>query len=171
MKKILCLFLSVFILFWTISPICFAQEKLVDRNKGKATSARRFAEHNPAKLLDVIYNEANNKYRNSVQNTRYDNVSSRWWCADTRFTISNTLCSLKSLSKGYLQYFIYIWLVAATFLIIRNWFILVTSPDREKQLTKFKKNIMYIVIWVILLIWFYYIIDFFVSIVNLIADK
>jgi 4-hydroxybenzoate polyprenyltransferase len=64
----------------------------------------------------------------------------------------------------------YVGLTAATILLIRNWFKIVTSTDREKQVGVFKKNLLYIVIWVVLLIWFYYIIDIFVSVVNLVTD-
>lgn len=188
MKKILYLFLSIFIFVGSISPVCLAGQEVSPSWDGwgswggdetpKIThtewpAARKFIEHNPVRLLDAIYVEANGYKGDQVQNTQLDPVSSKWWsCAsDTRFTISNTLCSLKSLSNNYLQYFMYLWLTAATILIIRNWFKLVTSQDREKQFAKFKSNIFYIVIWVILVIWFYYIIDFFVSVVNLIAKE
>jgi hypothetical protein len=46
----------------------------------------------------------------------------------------------------------------------------VTASDRGKQMSEFKKNFIYIIIWVVLLISFYYIIDVFVSFVNLIAE-
>ena len=149
MKKILYLFLSIFIFIGSISPVCLAQEdpdKKTD-NKHNRVSARRFAEHNPVRLLDVIYYDANEYVGDEVQDTRYDAVSSTQVCVGGRqeFTISNTLCSLKNLSGGYLQYLMYLWLTAATILIIRNWFTLVTSPDREKQFAKFKKNITYII--------------------------
>ena len=182
MKKILYLFLSLFIFVGSISHVCLAQaaKPAGEWNWGwnwqnnevehtKWPAARKFVEHNPVRLLDAIYVDANGYKGDEVQNTQFDMVSYHWWCAPTQYTISNTLCSLKSLSKSYLQYLMYIWLTAATILIIRNWFMLVTSKDREKQFQTFKKNISYIVIWVILLVWFYYIIDFFVSIVNLIA--
>lgn len=177
MKKILYLFLSVFVLFGSISPICLAwgeegeeKDEEVKIDRGKWDPARRIIEHNPVKLLDTIYFNANSKRSEEVQRTQYDPVSSIGGnCApDGRFTISNTLCSLKSLSGSYLQYIIYIWLTVATIMIIRNWFKLVTSQDREKQIRAFRTNLVYIVIWVILLIWFYYILDFFVSTTNLI---
>lgn len=174
MKKILYLFLSIFIFVGSISPVCLAQEQdEYKENTHNSVSARKFAEHNPIRLLDVIYYKANGYIGDEVQDTRYDAVTAKTPCpgGSNKFTISNTLCSLKWLSTGYLQYLMYIWLTAATILIIRNWFTLVTSPDREKQFAKFKKNITYIVVWVILLIGFYYIIDFFVSMVNLIAER
>jgi hypothetical protein len=64
----------------------------------------------------------------------------------------------------------FIWLAAATILIIWNGFKLVTSPDRDKQMTTFKKNLIYIIIWVTLLLGFYYFLDIYVWIINLFSD-
>jgi hypothetical protein len=47
---------------------------------------------------------------------------------------------------------------------------LVTASDRSKQFGVFKKNMMYIIIWVILLVAFYYILDIYISMVNLVAE-
>jgi hypothetical protein len=77
---------------------------------------------------------------------------------------------LKNNSWSYLQYIMFIWLVAATIFIIRNWFKLVTSPNREKQIIVFKKNMIYIIVWVTLLVCFYYFIDMYVWIINLFSD-
>lgn len=180
MKKILYLFLSVFVLFGSISPICLAWEgdgwdgndEFSPIEHDEWDSARRVIKHNPVKLLDTIYYNANRTRSEEVQSTQYDFVSSTA-CANVpgTFAISNTLCNLKSLSGSYLQYIMYIWLTVATIMIIRNWFKLVTSQDREKQIRAFRTNLVYIVIWVILLIWFYYILDFFVSTTNLIFER
>lgn len=129
---------------------------------------------NPVSLINDVKYEANKDKSQQIQNTEYDNVtSSASACAelsvDSRFTIVRTLCSLKNLSRDYVQYVMYIWLAAATIFIIWNGFQIVTSSDREKQMWIFKKNIVYIIIWVVLLIGFYYIIDLFVSVVNLVA--
>jgi hypothetical protein len=64
----------------------------------------------------------------------------------------------------------FIWLTAATILIIRNGFKLVTSDDREKQISTFKKNLIYIIIWVALLLGFYYFLYIYVWIINLFSD-
>jgi hypothetical protein len=61
-------------------------------------------------------------------------------------------------------------LTAATIILIRNWFKIVTATDREKQISTFKKSLLYITIWVVLLIWFYYIIELFVSVVNVVTE-
>jgi len=193
MKKIVCLFLSIFILFGIISPVCLAQGGATSPGDSTPTGentegwqndvknishtwedSRSFIEHNPVQLVDTIYGEANKKSSEEVQNTDLDVVSSNA-CSEVpaggTYTISKTLCNLKQLSKDYIQYIMYIWLTVASILIIRNWFKIVTSSDREKQISTFKKNLTYIVIWVVLLIWFYYIIDLFVSMVNLVLEK
>ena len=139
-------------------------------NITQGASSRNFS--NPISILDSVKWNANKKYTEQVQKTDLDNVTAKA-CEDlieTRFTLSRTLCNLKMLSKDYLQYVIYFGLAAATILLIRNGFKIVTSTDREKEMSAFKKNILYIIIGVVLLIWFYYIIEMFVSIVNLITD-
>ena len=185
MKKIICIFLSIFILFGTISPICLAQETDPPKNWTEWQeeekkiphdwkNSRQFVEDNPVNLIDTIYGETNKNSSEQVQNTDLDNINSSACSevpAGSTYTISRTLCNLKKLSKDYIQYIMYIWLTIASILIIRNWFKVVTSSDREKQISTFKKNLTYIVIWVVLLIWFYYIIDLFVSMVNLVLEK
>lgn len=131
---------------------------------------------NPVKILDDIYDESNDNPSSTVQNTDLDKtvtskLSECYWIApDSRFTLTRTLCSIKANVKDYLQYVMYIGLTAATILLIRNWFKIVTASDQGKQIEQFKHNLIYIVIWVVLLIWFYYIIDIFVSVVNLVAE-
>lgn len=159
MKHILS---AVLILFWIISAI-FPIDTHANYNRNQ----------NPVKIVDDIKDKANKNKSDQVQNTDYDNTSSRS-CSevslDDRFTISRTLCNIKDHSKDYLQYIMYVWLTAATILLIWNGFKIVTSSDREKQVATFKKNLTYIIIWVVLLTGFYYIIDIFVSVVNIIAE-
>lgn len=126
-------------------------------------------------ILDSVNDEANKKVFSEVQNTDLDVVTSKssdcdWIAPGTRFTITRTMCSIKANMKDYIQYVMYFGLAAATFFLIRNGFKIVTSSDREKQISAFKKNLWYIVIWVLLLTWFYYVIDIFVSVVNLIVE-
>jgi hypothetical protein len=56
------------------------------------------------------------------------------------------LCNIKANLGNYLQYVVYIGLTAATILLIRNGFKLVTASDRGKQMSEFKKNFIYIII-------------------------
>jgi len=127
----------------------------------------------PIRIVDEIKTKANDK--DAVQKTDLDKVTSKgtacdWIAPDSRFTLTRTLCNIKANIKDYLQYVMYIGLTAATILLIWNWFKIVTASDQWKQIGEFKKNLIYIVIWVVLLIWFYYIIDIFVSVVNLVAE-
>ena len=129
----------------------------------------------PVAVLNEVKHEANNNPATRIQNTDLDVVTSKisecdWIAPDSRFTLTRTLCSIKAHIKDYLQYVMYIGLAAATILLIWNWFKIVTASDQWKQIGEFKKNLIYIVIWVVLLIWFYYIIDIFVSVVNLVAE-
>ena len=190
MKKLFCLFLSMFVLSMSIPSICLAQSQAIPPTsttppandgggtveqsaRGEITWSQKWFFDNPVTVLDAVYGNANRDRTDQVQHTDLDSVSSNP-CSevsvDGRFTITRTLCNLKMLSKDYLQYVMYIWLTAATILLIRNGFKIVTSADQGKEIEKFKKNLLYIVIWVFLLIWFYYVIDIFVSVVNLIVE-
>ena len=155
----------------------FAQqsaENSSDSNNQKVEPARNF-NNSPVSILDEVNRKANKDYSNEVQNTDLDSVTSKA-CAelwtDSRFSISRTLCYLKSSQwiGDYLQYVLYIWLTAATIILIRNGFQLVVASDKWAQIKTFKKNLINIIIWVVLLTGFYYLIDIFVSVVNLITE-
>jgi len=121
-------------------------------------------------LLDEIYRDQ--KVDDTVQETAVDHISSNscneLWL-DKRFTISWTLCYIKQSMHHYLQYIVYIGLSAAVIFLIWNGFKLITSSDREKEMGNFTKNLKYLIIWVILLVAFYAIIEIFTSIVNLLS--
>ena len=182
MKKLIYSVMILLVSFWYISWFCFAQDERIPPEEWNAGATeddatediwKRNLDQNPVNILDHIKEEANKHSSDRVQNTKLDRVQSKR-CGDIspdhRFTITYTLCNIKENIKSYLQYIIYIWLTAATIILIRNGFQLVTAEDKWKQIWVFKKNIMYIVIWVILLVAFYYILDIFVSLVNLIAE-
>ena len=160
------LFNSVIVLFITcavLSPIFQVQSK----------QEWKFDSDSPFGIVSQLKEEANKE--DAIQKTKLNGVTSKfsecdWIAPDSRFTLTRTLCSIKANIKDYLQYVMYIWLTAATILLIRNGFKIVTSGDQGKEIEKFKKNLLYIVIWVFLLIWFYYVIDIFVSVVNLIVE-
>ena len=166
MKKILYLsiwMLALSLVFFWISVSNVAEARNGDRKFGD----------NPVKVLDVIKNEANKSRSEQVQKTQLDSTTSKW-CKDvgldSRFTFTRTLCYIKNNVWSYLQYIMYVWLTAATILLIRNWFKLVTSQDREKEMKAFSKNLIYIAIWITLLLWFYYFIDIYVWVINLFSD-
>ncbi len=160
MKKIFYLAIEIFTVGSILLPLFQVQ-------------SWNFDQGSPVKIVDEINYQANKKNSDDVQNTKLDRVSSKynacdWIAPDSRFTLTRTLCSIKENIKDYLQYAMYIGLTAATILLIRNWFKIVTSS--WKEIEQFKKNLIYIVVWVLLLIWFYYIIDIFVSVVNLVLE-
>ena len=143
------------------------------KNEIVVSSNNSIFEESPVNVLDSFYSQANKNSSDRVQNTELDNVNSTYCnelSVDRRFSISRTLCNIKMNLGDYLQYFLYVGLTAATILLIWNGFKLVTSSDRDKQMTTFKKNLIYIIIWVVLLVAFYFIIDVFVSVVNLVAE-
>ena len=169
MKKLKWLMLALFgvvFVFFTLPTFSAPQFK----NNSKYFSTKSEA----TTLTKKIWEDTNKT--DPVQNTDLDGVNSKGSCAElglwatSNFTITKTLCYLKEHINDYLQYAVYFWLVAATIFLIRNWFRIVTSQDREAQMKKFIKNLKYIAIWVILITGFYYIIDVFVSFVNLVAE-
>ena len=148
MKKYIYLFITAFALIISISSVACAQWKVTWKDW--------IAEdQNPVDLLKRVQYMANDEIDGSVQVTPLNKVSSKDPCfdlgVDDTFTITKTFCSIKKHIKGYLQYIVYIWLVAATIFIIRNWFRLVTAPDKEAFMKDFKKNVINIIIWVIIL--------------------
>lgn len=123
-----------------------------------------------ANLTDTIHKKI------PEQENELDNVTSKYSCAElslwreSNYTITKTLCFIKEHIHDYLQYAVYVWLVWATIFLIWNWFKIVISQEKEKQIGIFTKNLKYIIFWVILITCFYMIIDAFVSIVNLITN-
>lgn len=167
MKK----FLLVILVSLFVSCVAFFKWNITLADSNDKPSSRNY--NRPITIVDSVKWNANKSISDQVQKTDLDTVTSKFWCeasVNPKFTLTKTLCHLKELSKDYMQYVMYFGLVIATILLIRNWFKIVTATDREAQMKTFTKNMLYIVIWVVLLIWFYYIIDIFVSVVNLVTD-
>ena len=155
MKKFIYLIVSIFVFMGSFLSVSLAE----DRNFNQ----------DPVDVLEAIKHNANKYKIEQVQNTKYDKISSktcRELAVESKYTISRTLCSIKESSGSYLQYVVYAWLTLATIILIRNWFQLIISDNRWKQIGVFKQNIKYITIGVILLISFYWILDIFVSLVK-----
>ena len=178
MKKIIYLSISLLIVSVLLLSVSMAQEGAGQRkswDRENKQSTERNLIQSPVGLLETVKHNANKYKSEEVQNTPLDNTNSLvcneslWW-AKRSFTITRTLCNIKLNMKPYLQYIIYIWLTAATILIIRNWFLLVVSPDRSKQIKTFQKNILYIIIGVALILSFYRILDIFVSFINFVVE-
>lgn len=159
--------MMLFVMLWCVAlPVYTLAQSEQKNHEGKGY----FSESaDPMRLVTQYYHNTNKT--DPVQETDLDVVTSDGCtelAVDGRFTISRTLCNIKSNIWNYLQYLMYIWLTAATIFLIRNGLKIVTSSDKEKQMSTFKKNLIYIIIWVVLLTWFYYVIDIFVSVVNLV---
>ena len=174
MKKIYKLAIAV---LWIIPMIIILPSKIYAENDVTdytISSGNSIFSQDPIDVLDSYYRLSNKKSSDRVQKTDLDTVSSSACTEpifnDHRFTITRTLCNIKGNLWDYLQYITFIGLAVATILLIWNGFKLVTSTDREKQMTDFKKHLIYIIIWVILLIGFYYVIDVFVRVVNVITE-
>ena len=170
MKQLKYLIIVAFFLIWLIMPM-LSEAKNVTNKSGWNWNWHQ----TPVQILGEVKSEANDNPWERVQQTDFDQTSSKydaceWIAPDPRYTITRTLCHVKENTKDYLQYVMYIWLTAATIFLIRNGFMLVTSFDKQKQMTTFKKNITYVIIWVILLTWFYYMLDILIGIVNLFTD-
>lgn len=168
MKKIFNLLMVVIIFCASILTIVQAQWT-VEWDEWKVDKSK------PTDLLYRVHYEANDEAGTKVQVTPLNKVSSKLGShcdiaiTDKRFTLTKTFCSIKYYIRWYLQYIMYIWLAGATIFIIRNWFLIVTAADKEKQMWTFKKNMKNLIIWVILLTSFYFILDVFVSVVNFIV--
>lgn len=157
--------LATFLMLFWVSPLNNVEAK-------KSSKDWNFNQ-SPVRILTTVKQNANASRSEEVQKTELDQTTSKY-CKDigldSRFTFTRTLCYIKNNIWSYLQYVMYLWLTAATILLIWNWFKLVTSQDREKEMKKFTKNLIYIIIWVTLLLGFYYFIDIYVWIINLFSD-
>ncbi len=120
---------------------------------------------NPIKILQTVVDEANDDYE--IQETALDWVTSMQWAYPSQYKITNTLEYFRNKIQPYLQRVLYIWLTAAVILLIYNWFLMVTnSLHKEWDSEKVKKNIINIAIGVIVLTWFYFILQLMVAIIN-----
>ena len=120
----------------------------------------------PSDIVESIADMANEENATEVQDTRLNNInntpSGGIW---KRYQISNTFIWLTKDKDGlapYIQWTIYIWMVAATILLAWNWFLLVTG----RKINDAKENIKYIVLWVIIMTGFYVVIAIVTAILN-----
>ena len=120
----------------------------------------------PSDIVTSVASRANEWQATKVQDTRLDRINntpgSGIW---RKYQISNTFIWLATDKNGitpYIQWTIYIWMVAATILLAWNWFLLVTG----KKVNEAKENIKYIIIWVVLMTGFYAVIAIVTAIIN-----
>lgn len=122
----------------------------------------------PKTIATTVAELANIKKSTSVQDTRLNDVTNNPIWGKTigkQYQISNTLIWLSTSNNWimpYIQWTLYIWLTWATILLIWNGFLIVTG----KKPSETKENIKWILIWVILMTWFYAIIEIISAIIN-----
>jgi hypothetical protein len=121
--------------------------------------------NDPIRILQTVVDEANDDYE--IQETALDWVTNMQWAYPSQYKITNTLEYFRNRIQPYLQRVLYIWLTSAVILLIYNWFLMVTnSLHKEWDSEKVKKNIINIAIGVIVLTWFYFILQLMVAIIN-----
>lgn len=120
----------------------------------------------PLQIFENIVDEAN-EWQYAIQETALDWVSDlEWWYA-REFKVSNTLDYIRKNLDPYMQWAVYVWLVLATVALIYSGFLLVTHwVHKQWDWTKVKTNIMYALLWVLLLSWFYFIIKVMVALIT-----
>lgn len=124
---------------------------------------------NPMDTLNTVYEKANDKYYQKIEDTALNEASSLNWHFGNKYTLSNTLYRITNHIHSYLQYFVYFWLALAVIFVMLNGLKLIHGG--EKEMANFQKNIFNLALWIILLTAFYYIIDIFIALVNLIAKE
>jgi hypothetical protein len=120
----------------------------------------------PENIAKTVAELANDETSTRVQDTKLDWITNiTAGSVSHQYQISNTLIRLSNNENWimpYIQWTLYIWLVWATILLIWNWFLLVTG----KKLKDAQENIKYILLWVIIMTWFYAIIEVISAILN-----
>jgi hypothetical protein len=125
-------------------------------------------ETDPMTTLTNIMNDANDgQYK--IQETALDGVTNLQWNHPWQYKITNTLDYIINNVDPYMQWAIYIWLVAAVIVLIYLWFLLVThGATKSWDFNSIMKRMVNVIIWVLLLTWFYAIIKIVVWLINMI---
>lgn len=91
-----------------------------------------------------------------IQNTKLDNVNWKW--------INNNLSSIKTNSRGYIDWIWFLWLSVALILIMYNGLYILANFSNEDKLSKVKNRFMSLIIGVVVLTSWYLIIKLLVSV-------
>lgn len=118
----------------------------------------------PLEVLDAVVEKGNEG--NPIQDTKLNTISKEKWSFDSKNRISNTLDAIRQWVSPYLQRAMYIGLSIAVILIIINGRKLVMTPLEGDQFNAVKTSITNIVLWVLILTWFYFIIQITLSILE-----
>jgi hypothetical protein len=124
----------------------------------------------PVNILDNVKKDANGEYK--IQETAFDWVTSAQWSSQSSRKISNTLDYVKNHISQYLQRIVFLWLALGVIWLIWNWLMMVTKTfNKQWDMATVKKNIANIWIWIIILTWFYAIIQIMTSLLNMVFKK
>lgn len=121
--------------------------------------------NDPESIVTEIAEQAN-KGATNVQDTKLDQIDNQKHTIWRSFQITNTLNWLIKDSNwvsAYMQWWAFIWLVAATILLVWNGFMLVTGRAKINDVKEKIKNIL---LWVILITCFASIIKIVTLLIN-----
>lgn len=111
----------------------------------------------PTTVLDRVAERVN---RDRIQENALNDTSNTQWQYASEYKITNTLDALRVQITPYIQWTMFIGLSLAVILLIYNGFLMVTNwLHGEWDTSKVKTRIMNIIIGVVLLTWFYIIIQ------------
>lgn len=125
----------------------------------------------PDRILDNVSAQVSQGADNA-QDTPLNRISRNEGGYAGRYTLTNTLDSFRQRIAPYIQRAAYIGLSIAVILLIYNGFLMVTgSVHGNGDRSVVQKRLLYIVLWVLLLTWFYFIIELLVIIVTAISRQ
>lgn len=119
----------------------------------------------PEQVLDRVVDNT----KTNIVESQFDNVYNKETFGNKN-KISWTLDSVRENVSFYLNWIVFLWLSAATILIVYNWIVLMTTPISGDQKTKVIENIKHIAIWIVAMTWFYFLIRIVLSVLNLILE-
>lgn len=119
----------------------------------------------PEQVLDRVVDNT----KTNIIESQFDNVYNKETFGNKN-KISWTLDSVRENVSFYLNWIVFLWLSAATILIVYNWIVLMTTPISGDQKTKVIENIKHLAIWIVAMTWFYFLIRIVLSVLNLILE-
>lgn len=169
MKKLFYLLVTCLLwgLFW-LWIVNFAHAE----NKVQCTWTSWKCYWSTTKPLNILKDLIDNDDTDIIE-TQLDTVDNEQSAQFTQpwLKVSATLDSVRQNMSIYLQWIVFLGLVAAVILIIYNWIMLMFSPLSPEQAASVKKRLVALVAWVILITWFFFIIKLVVSVyVDIFAD-
>ena len=110
-------------------------------------------------VLNTVIENADTK----VIETELDKVNNTQ-IYGSKYKLAGTLESVRTNTAIYLQWIAFAGLTAAAMLVIYNGILLVSTPLSPEQTSKVKSQIVYVIVWLLVLTGFYYMIKVLLSI-------